>query len=102
MAIQTIQEAKLIVYGKSFIEGDQHITIFKEVLWGEYSQIKDKTLLIHTVKHNHDYGDHQIFFYRDNEMQDEIENWAVYEGEIPAWDDKTFEEFMNYLRTKKV
>lgn len=100
MNVRVFQEAKLIVYGKSFIEGDKHITKFDRVLWGNCLKINDKVLLTHIVQKDHYYGDHQIFFYRDNRMEDEIENWSVYDGEIPAWDDKTIVEFINYLKCK--
>lgn len=97
MSAQIPQETRLIVFGKSFIEGDKHITKFDRVLWGNCLKINDNALLTHIVQKDHCYGDHHIFFYRDNRMEDEIENWAVYDGEIPAWDDKTVVEFIKYL-----
>ena len=97
----TIQNAKLIVYGKSYIKGGKHITMFDKVLWGDKNHSNNEILNSFSIEKNTSYGDALILFYDDNNMNNSPEYWAVYNGRIPSWGNQDITELINYLKNKK-
>ena len=98
---EEIQDAKLIIYGKSYIKGNKHITTFDKVLWGELDHVGDQILDSHTIEEGSRYGDSLILFYHNSNIDDYKSSWAVYDGRIPAWGNKDITQFIKRLKHKK-
>jgi hypothetical protein len=98
---ETIEKATLILYGKSSIKGNEHITVFDKVLWGDLENPPSGVLGKHTVEENHNYGDGAIFFYEDGKVDHNFSSWAVYDGRIPAWENKDISELIDHIKKTK-
>ena len=98
---ETIENSTLIIYGKSSINGDEHITVFDKVLWGKSEPLPNGVLRKHTIEANHEYGDGAIFFYKGNDISHSFASWAVHNDRIPAWDNKDISELIAYLEKTK-
>jgi hypothetical protein len=98
---EQIEKATLILYGKSSIKGNEHITVFDKVLWGNLEHTPREVLSRRTIEKNHNYGDGAIVFYEDGKVDLEFASWAVYDGRIPAWENKDISELIEYLKKTK-
>ena len=100
---ELLQDAKLIIYCKSYIKDDKYVIVFDKVLWGELDNKPEGVIETQEMDSAYDdkYADAQIMFYQNNKMEGANMYWPVYEGRILAWEDKDISEFIEYLKNEK-
>ncbi|MCM8540820.1 MAG: hypothetical protein NE328_11145 [Lentisphaeraceae bacterium] len=104
-AKQSINDAKIILHGKTTISNGRKIVRLEKVLWLE-SDIelklnKGDILQDDKAERGINYGEGEILFYQKSLSSRAEQRWSVHSGLIPTFDDKSVADLLSFVKEIK-